>query len=197
MKPIEVAVGIDRPIEGTYTPRPRPAGGTEVSFEFRYRESPLMDRLRERLEGAVSEDRLRDLLVDSRQGVLATINRDGSPQLSNILYIWDADAELARISTLATRVKSRNLERDGRCTLYVSGAHFWQYVAASGQAELGPVAAEPGDEACMELLAHHSIIVPPPADEERFFAEMIEQQRRIVRFRPERLHGLWLEQALS
>ncbi len=142
----------------------------------------------------MSEDRLRDLLVDSRHGVLATINGDGSPQLSNILYVWDADADLGRISTLATRVKSRNLERDGHCTLYVAGAHFWQYVAASGQAELGPVASEPGDGACLELLSHHSAIGAPPADEEQFFAGMIEQQRRIIRFRAEKLHGLWLEQ---
>lgn len=143
----------------------------------------------------MSDERLHGLLADSRQAVLATINADGTPQLSNVLYVWDAEAGLARISTLATRVKSRNLELDGRCTMHVSGEHFWQYVVANGFADLGPVAAEPGDEACMELLAHHSVILPPPADEGEFFEELIEQKRRIVRFRPKRLHGLWLDSA--
>ena len=44
---------------------------------------------------------LLGLIAGSRQGVLATIAADGRPQLSNVLYVWDAAERTARISTTA------------------------------------------------------------------------------------------------
>ncbi len=40
-----VSAGGRRRKQGTYTLRPRPDGATEVRFELRYLESPVMDRL--------------------------------------------------------------------------------------------------------------------------------------------------------
>jgi PPOX class probable F420-dependent enzyme len=103
-----------------------------------------------------ADDRLLGLIAGSRQGVLATIAADGRPQLSNVLYVWDAAERIARISTTADRVKARNLRRDPRAALHVSGDHFWQFAVGEGAATLSAVAAEPGDEATRELLATHA-----------------------------------------
>jgi PPOX class probable F420-dependent enzyme len=78
------------------------------------------------------DDRLLGLIAENREGVLATIAADGRPQLSNVLYTWDAGERIARISTTADRAKARNLERDPRAALHVSGDHFWQYAVAEG-----------------------------------------------------------------
>jgi Pyridoxamine 5'-phosphate oxidase len=54
-----------------------------------------------------SEDDLWRLVAAGRQGVLATVARDGRPQLSNVLYLADAARRVLRISTTARRVKAR------------------------------------------------------------------------------------------
>jgi len=61
-----------------------------------------------------SEDELWALVADESQGVLATVARDGRPQLSNVLYLADPRNRVVRISTTAGRVKARNLARDPR-----------------------------------------------------------------------------------
>jgi PPOX class probable F420-dependent enzyme len=136
---------------------------------------------------------LETLVAAHRQGVLATINPDGRPQLSNILYLWDAEQRIARITTTASRIKARNLQRDPRCSLHVSGEHFWSYAVAEGEAELSKVAESAGDEACRELLPLHTALVGEPEDEQRFYKMLIDEQRLVVRFRCSRLHGVILE----
>ena len=71
------------------------------------------------------DERMLEVIAAHREGVLATISRDGRPQLSNVLYVWDPEERTARISTTADRLKARNLIRDRRGCLYVVGAHFW------------------------------------------------------------------------
>jgi PPOX class probable F420-dependent enzyme len=136
---------------------------------------------------------LESLLASHRQGILATVNPDGRPQLSNILYLWDAEQEVARITTTAARVKARNLQRDPRCSLHISGEHFWSYAVAEGEAELSAVAESPGDRATQELLPLHTALVGEPEDEERFYGMLIDERRLVIRFRFSRLHGVILE----
>ena len=62
------------------------------------------------------------LVARQRWGVLATIKRDGRPQLSNVGYAWDDG--LVRVSVTADRAKTRNLQRDPRVTLHVASPDF-------------------------------------------------------------------------
>jgi PPOX class probable F420-dependent enzyme len=103
-----------------------------------------------------SQQKLWDLIAHRQHGVLATTSRDGTPQMSNILYVPDADAEVIRISTTADRAKSRNLERDPRAALHVHGDDFWQYAVARGTVTLSAVASTPKDPATDELFAVHT-----------------------------------------
>jgi hypothetical protein len=55
---------------------------------------------------------LVQLIAAGRHGVLATIKPSGHPYMSNVLYVWDEENQIARISTTARRLKARNLRRD-------------------------------------------------------------------------------------
>jgi PPOX class probable F420-dependent enzyme len=136
-----------------------------------------------------TETELRALIAADREGVLSTIKRDGLPHLSNVLYLPGPDGATVRISTTADRLKARNLARDPRAVLHVSGDNFWAYAVAEGQATLTQAAARPGDEACGELLEVHSAFYGPQ-DEDAFFAEMIARQRLVIRLGLDRVYGV-------
>jgi PPOX class probable F420-dependent enzyme len=92
-----------------------------------------------------AQEALRDLLGSRQTGVLATIKRDGRPQLSNVSYTFDPDRSLIRVSITDGRAKTANLRRDPRASFHVSTPDGWAYVVAEATAELSPVAADVGD----------------------------------------------------
>jgi PPOX class probable F420-dependent enzyme len=138
------------------------------------------------------EQKLLELVASRREAVLATIRRDGRPQLSNIMYTWDPGERIARISTTAKRAKARNLMRDPRATLYVPGGHFWAFAVADGDAEICGPTKTPGDEAGRELLQVHSSFYGG-LEPEAFFQEMVENERLVIRLRISHLYGLVMD----
>jgi PPOX class probable F420-dependent enzyme len=135
---------------------------------------------------------LWELIATRKEAALATIRRDGRPQLSNILYVWDATQRVARISTTATRAKARNLRRDPRGTLYVPGDHFWSFAVGDGEAELVGPTTSPGDEAGRELLSVHSTFYEG-LDEDAFYEQMIQAERLVIRLRITHVYGVVME----
>jgi PPOX class probable F420-dependent enzyme len=128
-------------------------------------------------------------LADHHQGVLITLRADGRAQSSNIAYSF-ADG-VARISVTADRAKTANLRRDGRAVLHVVGESFYQYVSASGSAELSAVSTEPGDESGQELLALLNAVAPEPhSDPDEFFQAMVDDDRLVVRLRFDGFAGM-------
>lgn len=133
-------------------------------------------------------DRAREFLAEHHWGVLATLKRDGRPQLSNVGYAL-LDGRL-RVSTTADRAKAANASRDPRVSLHVASDDFWTYVVAEGRAELTPVSAAPGDETGRRLLALYEAISGPHPDPEEFFGAMVDDRRLELSFTPERLYPL-------
>jgi PPOX class probable F420-dependent enzyme len=140
----------------------------------------------------IDEETLLGVIAGHREAVLATIRSDGRPQLSNILYTWDASSRTARVSTTATRAKARNLRRDPRASLYVAGEHFWTYVVGDCDAEIIGPTTEPGDEAGRELLKLHGAFYDG-LEEEPFFREMIEHERLVLRLVVSHVYGLVMD----
>jgi PPOX class probable F420-dependent enzyme len=133
-------------------------------------------------------DAAESFLTDHDQGVLITLRADGRAQSSNIVYAF-ADG-VARMSVTDGRAKTANLRRDGRAVLHVTGASFYQYVSATGRAELSEVTGEPGDAAGRELLALYDAVADAPhSDPDDFFRAMVDDRRRVVRFRPDGFAG--------
>jgi PPOX class probable F420-dependent enzyme len=122
-------------------------------------------------------------------GVLATVKRDGRPQVSNVGYAYDAEQQLFRISVTDSRAKTRNLRADPRVTLHVASKDFWTWVAVEGTAELTPVAADPNDDTVEELVAYYRGINGEHANWDEYRAAMVTDRRLVVRFRPEHTYG--------
>lgn len=131
---------------------------------------------------------LLDLIAGRREGILAGVTLAGYPHLTNVLYLWDRNRLIARVSTTADGVKGRILRRDPRAALHVAGDRS-SYAVAECHAELSEVAATPGDDACRELLALHTSF-HGHVDENAFFVDMIEDRRLVVRLRVRRIYGV-------
>ncbi|HEY1515186.1 MAG TPA: pyridoxamine 5'-phosphate oxidase family protein [Solirubrobacteraceae bacterium] len=70
------------------------------------------------------DQRLLEIAAEHHQGVFATTGKNGRPQLSNVLDVWDPEHHTARISNTANRVKARNLRREPRASLHVAGSYL-------------------------------------------------------------------------
>jgi PPOX class probable F420-dependent enzyme len=132
---------------------------------------------------------LLDLVARRRQAVVVTLKRDGRPQLSNIVYAWDADALVARISVTDGRAKTRNLRRDPRVSLHVSAEDFWAYAVVDGTAQLTPPAADPGDDTVEELVALYRAISGEHPDWDQYRAAMVAERRLVLSIPAEHVYG--------
>ena len=135
------------------------------------------------------DSRLLGFVAGNHRGVLATVKRDGRPQLSNLFYAWDDEQQLARISVTADRAKTRNLQADPRATLHVTSPDFWTWVAVEGTAELTPVAADPQDATVEELVGYYRALSGEHEDWDAYRAAMVTDRRLVVRLRPQHTYG--------
>lgn len=133
---------------------------------------------------------LADLLRGARRGVLATLKNDGRPQLSTVSYHVDPQSLLVRVSTRSPLAKTANLRRDPRLSLHASSADGWSYVVAEGLAQLGAVASGPHDATVDELVEHYRALNGEHPDWDEFRQAMVDEQRLVLSFVPERLYGL-------
>ncbi len=127
-------------------------------------------------------------LAERHWGVLATLKAsDGRPQLSNVAYAL-VDGRV-RVSVTDARAKTANVRADPRVSLHVTSDDFWTYVVAEGRAQLSPVAAEPGDATCRDLLALYEAVRGEPHDDpDEFFAAMVAERRLTISFAVDRVY---------
>lgn len=136
------------------------------------------------------QDALLPLLADRSLGVLATIGKDGRPQLSNVNHTWDPARRLIRISVTAGRAKTRNLARDPRASYHVTSEDGWAWTVAEGTAELTPVAADPHDATVEELIeVYRAIRGEEHPDWDDYRRAMVADRRLVVRLAVERAYG--------
>jgi PPOX class probable F420-dependent enzyme len=83
----------------------------------------------------VSVDKVHEFVAGSHRGVLATLKRDGRPQMSNMSYMLDDDG-LIKMSTRGTNVKIKNIRRDPRVTIAVQGETWGDYLVIDGTATI-------------------------------------------------------------
>ena len=134
-------------------------------------------------------DELWELFGSTRRAVLATLMRDGRPQLSNVGYLYDATTRTALISTTAARAKTRNLRRDTRASLHVTTPDLDAYVVGEGDAELGAVATAVDDETVSQLVEHYRALQGEHPDWPEFRAAMVEERRLLLRLRLDHIYG--------
>ncbi len=119
---------------------------------------------------------VEEFLSTQRNLILATVRRDGTPQLSPVWYVWRDGAFF--ISTVTSTAKWKNLVRDARCSGMVDHPGG-QYVYVSGTAEL-----DDGDvyDATLEIVRRYKT-----EDEIDAYMETIyrEGHRTIIRLAPD------------
>ncbi|MGH3390599.1 MAG: PPOX class F420-dependent oxidoreductase [Actinomadura sp.] len=137
----------------------------------------------------MTDHALLALLASRTGGVLATLKRDGLPQLSNVSYTFDESTRLIRVSLTDDRAKTRNLRRDPRAVFHVTTEAFYPYVVAEGLAELSPVAADPHDATVEELIEVYRLVNGEHPDWDDFRAAMVKDRRLVLRLRVARVYG--------
>jgi uncharacterized protein len=124
-------------------------------------------------------------------GALATIKRDGRPQLSTLNFTFDPAGATARISVVDGRAKVHNLRRDPRASLYVASTDGWSYAVLEGSVELSPVAMAPDDDTVEELVdVFRAIRGEDHPDWDEYRAAMVADHRLVARLRVQRAYGL-------
>jgi PPOX class probable F420-dependent enzyme len=135
-------------------------------------------------------DAFLELLGDRGRATLATIKKNGRPQLSVINYAFDPAEQVIRISLTGDRAKTHNLRRDPRVSLMVQ-PETYKYAVYDGDAELTPVAESPDDatvEELVELYRAASGQEHPDWDEYR--AAMVADKRLVLRIRVTHAYGM-------
>jgi PPOX class probable F420-dependent enzyme len=79
----------------------------------------------------MTHDEALDFIRRNTRAVLATIKRDGRPQLSHVAYTLDDDGVI-KISVTGDRAKTRNLQRDPRATLSIISENWYEYLVVEG-----------------------------------------------------------------
>ncbi len=128
-------------------------------------------------------ERARHFLRVRHDAILATIKRDGRPQLSNILYFLDEDGRI-KISVTRTRAKTHNLRRDPRASLHVQGRDRYEYLVAEGTAELME-----GDELAEALRHYYRRVRGEHPDWAEYDAAMLTEQRLLLSVSVDRAYG--------
>jgi PPOX class probable F420-dependent enzyme len=137
------------------------------------------------------DDALVELLGKRRVGVLATIKRDGRPQLSNVSFTYDEAMTRIRVSTTDGRAKTANMRRDPRVSFHVSSKDGWSYVVAEGTASLSPVASDPRDATVQELIEiYRTISGGEHPDWDDYRAAMVRDRRLVLTIAVDRVYGL-------
>ena len=117
-------------------------------------------------------------------GALATIKRDGRPQLSTVNFTFDPAVAVVRMSVVDGRAKVNNLRRDPRASVFVTSTDGWTYAVLEGAVELSPVAVATDDDTVAELVeVYRAIRGKDHPDWHEYRAAMVADRRSVARMR--------------
>lgn len=138
----------------------------------------------------VFDDKLLAVIADNSLGVLATIKRDGRPQLSNVSYYFDARNFAIHVSVTEPLAKTRNLRRDPRASLLVSSDDGWSYAVAEGAAQLTPPALAVDDDTVEALITLYRNIAGEHPDWDDYRQAMVTDRRVLLTMPIAHVYGM-------
>jgi PPOX class probable F420-dependent enzyme len=138
----------------------------------------------------VLDDKLLAMIRGNSLAVLATLKRDGRPQLSNVSYYFDPRAVAIQVSVTEPRAKTRNLRRDPRASIHVRSDDGWAYAVAEGDAVLTPPAAAQDDDTVEGLIALYRNIAGEHPDWDDYRSAMVEDRRVLLTMPISHLYGM-------
>jgi PPOX class probable F420-dependent enzyme len=138
----------------------------------------------------VFDDKLLAVITGNSLGILATIKRDGRPQLSNVTYHFDPRTLSIDVSVTEPRAKTRNLRRDPRASILVSSEDGWSYAVAEGDVVLSPPAAAPDDDTVESLIALYRKVAGEHPDWDEYRQAMVLDRLVLLRLPISHLYGM-------
>ncbi|BBY59611.1 PPOX class F420-dependent oxidoreductase [Mycolicibacterium sarraceniae] len=136
------------------------------------------------------DDKLLAVIAGNKLGVLATIKRDGRPQLSNVTYHFDPRNLVVEVSITEPRAKTRNLRRDPRASLLVSSDDGWSYAVAEGNSILTLPAAAPHDDTVEGLVALYRNVAGEHPDWDDYRRAMVDDRRVLLTMPISHVYGM-------
>jgi PPOX class probable F420-dependent enzyme len=131
---------------------------------------------------SVTADEARAFIQIHHRGVLATVRKDGEPQLSPVTVGVDEDGSLI-ISTRETAMKTLNVRRNGRASVCVfQDSFFGAWVQAEGMATV-----ESLPEAMEGLVRYYRLVAGEHPDWEDYRRAMVRDRRVLLRMQIERV----------
>jgi PPOX class probable F420-dependent enzyme len=135
-------------------------------------------------------DALYDLIASRKQGVLATLKRDGRPQLSTVSHHFDASSKKLQVSITETRAKTKNMRRDPRVTFHVASEDGWSYAVVDGTAELTEPAKQRDDATVEALIELYRKVAGEHPDWDEYRDAMVADQRVVLTITPTHAYGM-------
>ena len=129
------------------------------------------------------------LFADLRGGSLITLKRDGRPQASVVIHVWDPARRAVLISVTDDRAKTRNLRRDPRASYQVVAPDLTAWAVGEGFAELSPPAADPHDDTVEALVDLYRRLAGEHPDWPEYRAAMVADRRVVLTLAFERVYG--------
>jgi len=124
-------------------------------------------------------------------GALATIKRDGRPQLSTVNFTLDPATTVARISVIDGGAKVHNLRRDPRASVFVGSPDGWTYAVLEGMVTLSPMALAADDDTVEELVeVFRAIRGEDHPDWDEYRRAMVADRRLVARLHVDHVYGL-------
>jgi PPOX class probable F420-dependent enzyme len=124
---------------------------------------------------------LREFIRPRHRMILTAHRPDGSPQSSPVTGGLDEQGRIV-ISSYPERAKSRNLQRDPRCSVLVLSDEFngaWVQVDGTAEVLLLPAALQP-------LVEYFRVISGEHSDWDEYRAAMTQQGKCLIRVTPQR-----------
>lgn len=129
------------------------------------------------------------LFAELRGGSLITLKRDGRPQASVVIHVWDRARRAVLISVTDDRAKTRNLRRDPRASYQVVAPDLTAWAVGEGFAELTPPAADPQDDTVEALVDLYRRLAGEHPDWPEYRAAMVADRRVVLTLPFERVYG--------
>lgn len=130
-----------------------------------------------------------ELLAQSKLGVLATIKSDGRPQLSPITPFYDRDAGTIYISATDGRAKTKNLRRDPRATLEVTGPDGYSWATAEGVTTVIGPGTDPHGPEVKALVDYYRAAAGEHPDWDEYRSVMVSDRRVLLVITVDRVYG--------
>ncbi|MFR9805658.1 PPOX class F420-dependent oxidoreductase [Pseudonocardia sp. RS010] len=132
---------------------------------------------------------LHALLAESRLGVLATIKKDGRPQLSPVTPYYDRGAGVLHVSMTEGRAKTANLRRDPRAALAVTSADGWAWATAEGPVTLTGPGTSPDSPEVEALVEYYRTAAGEHPDWAEYRRAMVDERRVLMTMTVEKVYG--------